>query len=130
MGEKAGSLQSRTLSKQALWLSAVGGHLGSRVRRNLLGSYLVSLMIKETEQRAMSHCQSSPVSCQVQTPWQRGRGCGELEGPPTPQDLLWDMIQPSFKVKNTPCLLTQKSHMEDAVLQINPTCAHERMMQR
>lgn len=46
---KAGGLQTRALSKQALWLRAAGGQLGSRVRRNLLESYLVSLMIKETK---------------------------------------------------------------------------------
>ena len=79
---KASGLQTQTLSKQALWLRAAGGQLGSRVRRNLLESYSVSLMIKETKRRATLRYQSPPVNRQVQNPMAAWEEMGRTRGAP------------------------------------------------
>ena len=79
---KAGGLQTRTLSKQALWLRAAGGRLGSRVRRNLLESYSLSLLIKETKRRATLRYQSPPVNLQVQNPMAAWEEMGRTRGAP------------------------------------------------
>lgn len=78
-GRRVCCLQTRALSKPGFWLCATGGLLGSKARRNLLESYLISLMLKEITRRTTPSYQRPPVSGQVQNPmaeWTRVWGTG------------------------------------------------------
>ena len=78
-GRRVCCLQTWALSKRGFWLCATGGLLGSKARRNLLESYLISLMIKEIKRRTTPSYQRPPVNGQVQNPmagWMRVWGTG------------------------------------------------------